>query len=537
MVVGAVDEVADAQSVGGFLLCGSLDLPIPNGPIGEQLEALGTGPGAISYLNAIETKTLDADERIAYLQAWERQQGWLAEQTQIALLAVAGQEPEPDMVGGRRSFERDDWARDEIAAALGVSTRTAGSRVHTARLLDRCLPSTQALLGAGAISWRHVQALIDECAGLPDETVRAVEARVIERAPRQTAANFRRSVRRAVLALADVCGQLAEAVTKTQRAVWLTPETDGMATLSAFLPAIEAHAAYALLTQAANQLPTTKPGPPGAAGPSVPDATGEQPMTGAGATRTAAPGWNLDQRRADALLAMLGVDIGTARHTIRTGRAGRRRWRPRVRIDMQVVIDAITLAGLTDTPAELRGYGPISARAARALFANMIDDVTMRRLVTDPITGHLLDYGRRTYRIPKPLADYVRARDRHCRFPGCLRPISTCDIDHVIPWNQGGRTTATNCACLCRRHHRLKTHAGWTLQLHPDASCHWTSPTGQHYDLPAPTQLDQPALHTTPAQPPKHAQLDLLNEPDPPHPPEMPDDTDMPDRDQRCPPT
>jgi hypothetical protein len=166
MVVGAVDEVADAQGVGGFLLWGSLDLPIPNGPIGAQLEALGTGPGAIGYLNAVDTKALDAGERIAYLQAWERQQGWLVEQTQIALLAVAGQEPEPDIADRARRFDHDDWARDEIAAALGVSTRAAGTRVHTARLIDRCLPATQALLGAGAITWRHVQALVDECAGL-----------------------------------------------------------------------------------------------------------------------------------------------------------------------------------------------------------------------------------------------------------------------------------------------------------------------------------------------------------------------------------
>jgi len=520
MVIGAVDEVADAQSVGGFVLWGSLDLPIPNGPIGAQLEALGTGPGAIGYLNAIEPKTLDADERIAYLQAWERQQGWLAEQTQSALLAIAGQEPEPDLAGDTRRFERDDWARNEIAAALGVSTRAAGSRLHTARLLDRCLPTTQALLGAGAITWRHVQALIDECAGLPDETVRAVEARVITRAPQQTAANFRRSVRRAVLALADVDGQLAEAVAKTQRGVWLTPEADGMATLSAYLPAIEAHAAYALLTQAAKQLPATKPAPATAAS----SAGRSQVLGAAGRPVTKGPQWSLDERRADALLAMLGVDIGTARHTIRTGRAGRRRWRPRVRVDMQIVIDATTLAGLTDTPAELRGYGPISARAARELFASMTDDVTLRRLVTDPITGHLLDYGRRTYRIPKPLADYVRARDRHCRFPGCRRPVTACDIDHVIAWNQGGRTAATNCACLCRRHHRLKTHGGWTFELHSDASCRWTSPTGQHYDLGPPTQLDQPATPT-----PK--QLDLLDHPDPPDPP-IP-----PDRDEPRPPT
>lgn len=509
MVVGPIDDVADTQSVGGFFYWGGLDQPIPHGPIGAQLEALETGPGAISYLTAIDVRALDADERVAYLRAWERQGAWLTGMTQSALLAVAGPEPEPDVVDGLRSYARDDWARDDIAAALGVSTRAAGSRVHTARLLGRCLPSTQSLLESGAITWRHVQALVDECAGLPDPTVSKIEARVIERAPRQTAANFRRSVRRAVLALADAKGVLAEAVTKTQRGVWLTPEADGMATLSAFLPVVEAHAAYELITRAAKLVParakrvaggtadaatasgaTSTTGTTGATGATgTTGTTGATGATGAtgGPSEPAMPG--LDECRADAFLAMVGVDLGVARNATVKGRRSRR-WRPGVRVELQVVIDAPTLAGLADNPAELRGYGPIAADTARDLFAGIVDDAKLRRLVTDPVTGHLLDYGRRTYRIPKPLADYVRARDKHCRFPGCLRPATADDVDHVVPWSAGGRTSARNSGCLCRRHHRLKTHGGWQYERRDDGSFRWTSPDGTHYDVEPARQLD-----------------------------------------------
>lgn len=511
MVVEPVPDVADAQGVGGFFYWGGLDQPIPSGPIGEQLEALATGPGAISYLTAIDAHALDGDERIAYLRAWERQQGWLAGQTQSALLAVAGPEPEPEIVDGvrsYRSYERDDWARDDIAAALGVSTRAAGSRVHAARLLARCLPSTQALLETGAITWRHVQALVDECAGLPDSTVTKVEARVIERAPRQTAANFRRSVRRAVLALADANALLAEAVAKTQRGVWLTPEANGMSTLSAFLPAVEAQAAYELITRAAKRVParanrTSDAGGVRSAGTSAAGAGGVADTAGAvgagsaattsgagaGGTADAAALPSLGECRADAFLAMLGVDLGVARNATTKGRRSRR-WRPGVRVELQVVIDAASLAGLAENPAELRGYGPIAAGSARELFADVIDDLKVRRLVTDPVTGHLLDYGRRTYRIPKPLADYVRARDKHCRFPGCLRPATADDVDHVVPWSAGGPTSARNSGCLCRRHHRLKTHGGWQYERRDDGSFRWTSPDGSQYDVEPPRQLD-----------------------------------------------
>jgi hypothetical protein len=47
---------------------------------------------------------------------------------------------------------------------------------------------------------------------------------------------------------------------------------------------------------------------------------------------------------------------------------------------------------------------------------------TWRRLVTDPVTGQLLDYGQDTYRPPKDLAEFVIARDQTCTFPGCERP-------------------------------------------------------------------------------------------------------------------
>ena len=41
------------------------------------------------------------------------------------------------------------------------------------------------------------------------------------------------------------------------------------------------------------------------------------------------------------------------------------------------------------------------------------------------------------------LADFVRCRDLTCRAPGCDRPAIGCDIDHTIPYAQGGATHAS----------------------------------------------------------------------------------------------
>ncbi len=70
----------------------------------------------------------------------------------------------------------------------------------------------------------------------------------------------------------------------------------------------------------------------------------------------------------------------------------------------------------------------------------------------------------------------VRARDRHCTFPGCRRPARTSQLDHRDPFPDGP-TSTFNLHPLCKHHHDLK-HAGWQPTRHPDGSTTWTSPRG-----------------------------------------------------------
>jgi hypothetical protein len=84
--------------------------------------------------------------------------------------------------------------------------------------------------------------------------------------------------------------------------------------------------------------------------------------------------------------------------------------------------------------------------------------------------------GSRTYRPGDALARQVRARDRHCRMPGCARPSQSCDLDHAEPWPVG-RTTAENLGALCRPHHVLKTTGAYRLQT-DGRTTRWQMPSG-----------------------------------------------------------
>jgi hypothetical protein len=154
---------------------------------------------------------------------------------------------------------------------------------------------------------------------------------------------------------------------------------------------------------------------------------------------------------------------------------------------VRVTVPIGTLMGIDDQPGDLAGYGPIPAGLARDIAAGG----TWKRLLTDPVSGMLLDYGRTTYRPPVGLADFVRARDHACVFPGCSRPADACDIDHRKPHPEGP-TSEDNLECLCKHHHRLKHEAGWTVEYHNGVHV-WTTPDGHRYHRqPHPIAEPQP---------------------------------------------
>ncbi len=87
------------------------------------------------------------------------------------------------------------------------------------------------------------------------------------------------------------------------------------------------------------------------------------------------------------------------------------------------------------------------------------------------------------YRPPPRLKEYVTARDLTCRYPVCRQPAWRGDLDHTIPFDDGGLTCRCNLGGLCRTHHILKHHPDWKLEQTALGDFAWTTPAGRTYTV------------------------------------------------------
>jgi Domain of unknown function (DUF222) len=342
------------------------------------------------------------------------------------------------------SVEREFGTRSflaELATALVLPERTAGTLLADAGTARRH-PATLAALAGGLVSLPQVRSIFEAVTGLPATAAAQLESAALERAPQQTNATLRRRLRTLRERLHPEPLDIRHRAATLDRRVVLEPAPDGMAWLSLHLQAERAHA----ITNRLNQLAHT-------------ETDSDDPRTRAQRVLDIA---------ADLLLTGLRTDADG--HSVDADAA--------IVARVLVTVPVLTLLGHTDEPAELDGYGPIPADTARRLAAHA---PSFHRILTHPETGAYLSYSRTTYRVPADLARYLQARDGTCRFPGCTRRATTCDLDHTTPWNPHGHTSHDNLAHLCRHHHRLKHHTNWQMTQHPNGVIHWTTPTGRHH--------------------------------------------------------
>ena len=419
------------------------------------VELLNSIPSAavLAELAAIDPHTLAMSSRIDYLTAIERQESWLQALMQRAIVAVAGRDssenPDP-------TFGVDDAEREDVSTALRLSPNGAQVKIDIARALTNHLPNTCSALAVGEISSAHANAIARETVsalnrGLPESVIFEIENRAIAYAEFHTPSQVGNLVRKVIAQRSPEEFEDAVLSAQEERRVSCFDEPNGMSTIIALLPAHEAKVVMNALE--AHILRSAE-------------------RTGDGLGQDGSNNLSKDMLRADALAAIASTYLASTLDEVTPHR------RP---LTVNVTIDLPTLLGLAENPGELAGYGPIPASVAREIAA----DARWKRFVTEPLTGNLLDFGREHYEPPQALKDFLIARDRTCRFPGCRRSAILSDLDHAESWRNGGETSRDNLGALCRRHHKMKTHHGWELESFPDGSCIWRSPFGKEFFTPA----------------------------------------------------
>ena len=397
------------------------------------------------------------DEIMQLLRAAARAENRAAGQ-RLAVIA------ELDLLWLRHFGERETWGTDthdaitdEIAAALSITRGMADSYLDYARAMRLRLPRVGALLVAGDIDYRTFQTIVYRTDLIADPNVLAAVdtalAIKVTRWPGITQGRLGGYVDR-IVAHADLDAVRRRRERRGDREVSIWGDADGLTEIFGRLHTTDAHAVDARLDALAATV------------------CADDPRT-------------RNQRRADAMGALaMGADrlscrCGQAHCPAATGR-----------VPSPVVIHVIAdQAGIDGTaPGSMIGS---DALIPPELIAELAKSATLRLLIhsadAPPEAG---------YTPSQALADFVRCRDLTCRFPGCDQPATRCDLDHTIPYADGGQTHAGNLKTLCRRHHLLKTFWGWRDQQLPDSTVIWTSPAGQTYVTTPGSALLFPTLCT-----------------------------------------
>nr|WP_246400573.1 HNH endonuclease signature motif containing protein [Jiangella mangrovi] len=423
----------------------------------------------------------------------------------------------PDDLAPGHAHRPVQAAGDEVSLALRWTPGRATSRVALALELLEDLPDTLTALDTGLIDADQARLIAERTRCLPSPALRRrVEQVVLPVAAARTRWVLDQTLRREVITADPAAAEERRATAALQRRVG-RPEPaspggdDAMATITLYGPAEDLTALWVAADAAARHTRTTgdprtldqlrfdlltglawtalETGHLGCCNPTCTNpGTAASPATASPPTASPPDAGNEAPSHAEVAHAAGPVVLGQRR-----GRAA----------TVHITVPITALAGADDAPGELDGYGPIPATTARRIAA----DATLRRLLTDPADGLLLEYGRTTYTPPADLAAHVVTRDRTCRLPTCHRPATEAEIDHIRPYAHGGTTDPDNTWALHGGHHKAKTWHGYRIVTDTTGTTWWITPAGLRYRVEPETigtvlTTRPPAPATPAAKPP-----------------------------------
>lgn len=325
----------------------------------------------------------------------------------------------------------------EIAVATHQADRTVQSMLGNAVKFVEKLPLTLAALERGDISIAHARVILENSALLTSDDLPEYERATVAAAEQTTPGKLASRARVLATRLSAHSFEERHERARDERAVMIRDLDNGMSELLHVLPTPFAAAIFDRLTRQAKAVAAT------------------------GDPRTR------DQLRSDLATDLLLTGEPScadgAPHTSAEG----------ISAQISITIPALTLLGIGSEPATMTGRGPIDLTTAQRLAAAAPE---FTRVLVHPISDMVVAAD--TYRPSTSLRRFLAARDKHCQFPMCNRDARWCDIDHTVAWEEGGKSVPENLAHLCRGHHTLKHHAGWSVKQVSPGVLEWRTPRG-----------------------------------------------------------
>jgi hypothetical protein len=484
----------------------------PLGPLpGSEL----VPPGVVARPSRLSEVLPVADwsdaEHAMELQRVQALKAALAAYESHLVMSFAGQRPAPAAADPRPGRSRADGTAegpipgtseffvDELAVVTNSTTRAAARLAEESYVLVERLPWVWAALADGELDWPRARVFIDVLGSTGDGVAEAVAPRVLPVSAELSLGTLRARLAREALAEDADAAERRRAEAEGGADVRVFPTGNGMSELVTELPAPVAAACWTTVDELARMRKNDG-----------------------------------DSRPIGQLRSLVVADLLL------------RPWdttRPAVTAHLTVVAPLSSLTGDGFEPGEVNGQ-PITAAHVRELL-EQLDGMcpgglqaptggSLQVAVTDADGALLATTDRRELEriarrgcsdhpaepacgcvvLAEPAAvdryvqtpaqrRFVKTRDRTCRQPHCGQPVGRVDLDHVHPYGAGGPTDCDNLCCLCRRHHRLKTHAkGWRFVLADHGVLRVTTPSGITRTTRPPGLRDRIEQRALPAPPP-----------------------------------
>ncbi|WP_282824675.1 HNH endonuclease signature motif containing protein [Gulosibacter sediminis] len=361
-----------------------------------------------------------------------------------------------------------------IVAEFGIHTNESDTallnRAYDAHRLGTDFTMWLDPLREAEVTMRHARVLLRHVGVVPDERRDEYAVKVLEFAKGETVAAADAFARKLAAEFGAEGFEAAFEHEYQARHVTIEDRDFGMSRITADISTVEAHAVYNVMTQQARALREDNIAEADEHRRRVREvqARGE-------ALSPADAEFSEDPRTVRQLMADLFVETfltttpqSMLEHEAKVG--------SRVTATVSIVIPILNLLN-PNSPrdvATINGLTPISMTDAREMASNA---KCFQRILTDPITGHVLTVDSRN--ATSSMRRFLQARDQVCKFPGCRRPAHQSELDHTKPWAAGGKTDVENLGHLCPKHHTLKHQRPWECERPGNGTARWRTPRGE----------------------------------------------------------